>query len=60
LPPRAGDQAARYLLDFDLGPGRVLHARVALSTVDVDGARRNLAVDQDKSFDTVRAAADAQ
>jgi predicted alpha-1,2-mannosidase len=60
LPPRAGDQAARVLLDFDLGPSRVLHARVALSTVDVDGARRNLAVDQDKPFDTVRAAADAQ
>ena len=60
LPPRAGDKAARYLLDFDLGTGRVLHARVALSTVDVDGARRNLAVDEDKPFDAVRAAADAQ
>ena len=60
LPPRPGDKAARVLLDFDLGAGRVLHARVALSTVDVDGARRNLAVDEDKSFDTVRAAADAQ
>jgi predicted alpha-1,2-mannosidase len=60
LPPRAGDKAARVLLDFDLGAGRVLHARVALSTVDVDGARRNLAVDEAKSFDAVRAAADAQ
>ncbi len=60
LPPRAGDKATRYLLDFDLGSGRVLHARVALSTVDVDGARRNLAVDEVRSFDAVCAAADAQ
>ena len=60
LPPREGDKAARVLLDFDLGTGRVLHARVALSTVDVEGARRNLAVDADKTFDAVRAAADAQ
>ena len=60
LPPRAGDRAARYLLDFDLAASRVLHARVALSTVDVDGARRNLAVDEAKSFDAVRAAADGQ
>ena len=60
LPPRAGDRAARYLLDFDLGSGRMLHARVALSTVDVEGARRNLAMDEDKSFDAVQAAAAAQ
>jgi len=60
LPPRAGDKAARYVLDFDLAAGRVLHARVALSTVDVEGARRNLAVDEAKPFDAVRAAADAQ
>lgn len=58
LPPRAGDQAARYLLDFELGRGRVLHARVALSTVDVDGARRNLEADAGRSFDAVRADAD--
>ena len=60
LPPREGDKAARYLLDFHLDSGRVLHARVALSTVDVDGARRNLAVDEASSFDAVCAAADAQ
>ena len=60
LPPRPGDKAARYVLDFDLAAGRVLHARVALSTVDVDGARRNLAVDEAQPFDAVRAAADAQ
>jgi predicted alpha-1,2-mannosidase len=60
LPLRAGDKAARYVLDFDLAAGRVLHARVALSTVDVDGARRNLAVDEAKPFDAVRTAANAQ
>jgi predicted alpha-1,2-mannosidase len=60
LPPRAGEQAARVVLDFDLGSGRMLHARVALSTVDVDGARRNLAVDERKPFGAVRAAADGQ
>jgi predicted alpha-1,2-mannosidase len=60
LPPREGEQAARYLLDFDLGTTRVLHARVALSTVDVEGARGNLAADAGKPFDAVRAAADAQ
>ena len=60
LPPRAGDKAARVVLDFDLGASRVLHARVALSTVDVEGARRNLAVDEGKPFDAVRTAADAQ
>jgi predicted alpha-1,2-mannosidase len=59
LPPREGDRATRYLLDFDLGRGRVLHARVALSTVDVDGARGNLAVDEAAAFDAVRAAAHA-
>ena len=36
LPLRAGDKAARYVLDFDLAAGRVLYARVALSTVDVE------------------------
>jgi len=57
LPAREGEKASRYVLDFDLGRDRVLHARVALSTVDVDGARRNLAPDAAKSFDAVRLAA---
>jgi predicted alpha-1,2-mannosidase len=41
LPPRHGDAAPRYLLGFDLGDGRVLEAKVGLSTVDIDGARAN-------------------
>jgi predicted alpha-1,2-mannosidase len=59
LPARAGEQAPRWLLDFDLGAGRVLEARIALSTIDVAGARRNLADAQGKTFDAVRAEADA-
>jgi predicted alpha-1,2-mannosidase len=60
LPPRPGEKAPRYILGFDLKAGRVLQARVALSTVDVAGARGNLAVDDGKTFDRVRAEADAE
>jgi predicted alpha-1,2-mannosidase len=59
LPARKGEAAPRWLLDFDLGVGRVLEARVALSTVDVDGAQRNLADAQGKTFEAVRLDADA-
>src|SRR5512139_51881 len=59
LPTRPGELAARYLLEFDVGDQRVLEARVALSTVDVPGARRNLATADGGAFDTVRAQADA-
>jgi len=59
LPARAGDKAPRLLLSFDLKRGRTLEARVALSTVDVDGARANLAPDAATPFDLVRAQARA-
>lgn len=59
LPPREGEKAPRVLLDFDLGRGQVLEARVALSTVDEAGAQGNLATVAGQSFDAVRAAADA-
>lgn len=55
LPPRAGERAPRLVLGFDLGRDRVLHARVALSTVDVAGARANLARDHGRSFEQARA-----
>lgn len=58
LPARSGEKAPRLLLDFDLGQGRTLEARIALSTVDEDGAARNLATAQGRRFDAVRAAAD--
>lgn len=60
LPPGATDKAPRYVLSFELGRGHELQARVALSTVDVDGARRNLAEATGKSFDAVRSEADAE
>ena len=49
-------KAPRYLLGFDLAAGRVLHAKVAVSTTDVAGARANLAELPGWDFDaTVRA-----
>ncbi|MGL4314703.1 MAG: glycoside hydrolase domain-containing protein, partial [Sphingomonas sp.] len=57
LPPRPGDRAARYLLGFDLGAGRVLQAKAGLSTVDVAGARRNRDAVPGWDFDGVASAA---
>ncbi|MGB7737928.1 MAG: GH92 family glycosyl hydrolase [Steroidobacteraceae bacterium] len=59
LPPKPGELAPRYLLEFDLGDRRVLEARVALSTVDVAGARRNLATSDGLAFDPARDQADS-
>ncbi len=58
LPPRDGDKAPRYVLAFDLGKGRVLEARVALSTVDEAGALKNLASDDHRDFARTRRDAD--
>ena len=60
LPARPGEQAPRFVLDFDLGRGQVLEARIALSTVDEAGALGNLATAAGRPFDAVRAAADAE
>jgi len=54
IVPRANDAAPRLALSFDLGAGSVLEARVALSTVDVEGAKRNLAADEHVSFDAAQ------
>ena len=43
LPVRPGEKAPRYVLDFDLKPGESLQVKVALSTVSVAGAERNMA-----------------
>lgn len=43
LPSRPGEKAPRYVLDFDLRPGEILQVKVALSTVSVAGAERNMA-----------------
>ncbi|OGV71069.1 MAG: alpha-mannosidase [Lentisphaerae bacterium RIFOXYA12_FULL_48_11] len=45
LPAQDGEKAPRYILDFDLKPGEQLQVKVALSTVSVDGAKRNLSVE---------------
>jgi predicted alpha-1,2-mannosidase len=58
LPQPAGQKAARYLLTFDLGRGRSLEARIALSTTDIDGAMRNLHAVDGLQFNQARAAAD--
>ena len=59
LTAKPGEKAPRYLLNFDLGRGRKLEARIAFSTVDVAGARRNLQADGALSFNAARRAADA-
>ena len=45
LPAQKGEKAPRYVLDFDLKPGETLQVKVALSTVSVDGAKKNLAAE---------------
>jgi predicted alpha-1,2-mannosidase len=58
LPAAPGELAPRYLLGFELGAGRTLEARIALSTTDVEGAHRNLAAAANLGFDAARAAAE--
>jgi predicted alpha-1,2-mannosidase len=58
LPQVAGQKAARYLLTFDLGRGRALEARIALSTTDVEGAIGNLHAIGGLRFDQARTAAE--
>lgn len=42
LPTAKTEKGKRMLIDFDLKPGEQLQVKVALSTVSVDGARRNM------------------
>lgn len=53
LPKRPGQFAPRFLLGFDVGEERLLHAKAALSTIDVDSARRNMAEVPGWGFDAV-------
>ncbi|MGA0882652.1 MAG: GH92 family glycosyl hydrolase [Burkholderiaceae bacterium] len=54
VTPRSGsERAPRFILEFDGGVGSALEARVALSTVDIDGARANLRADSRRPFDEV-------
>jgi predicted alpha-1,2-mannosidase len=58
LPVREGDQAPRLLLDLEPGAARTVVVRVAFSTVDVEGARRNLADAGRPTFQQARLDAD--
>jgi len=54
-----GDTRRRLVIDFDNKPGETLEARVAISAVSIDGARKNLAETINKSFDKVKTEAAA-
>lgn len=42
LPGRLGEQAPRYLLHFNTAKQKTLLTKIALSTVSIEGAKRNL------------------
>ncbi len=42
LQKNENDKAPKYMIRFNLGGSKVLKIKIALSAVDVDGARRNL------------------
>lgn len=54
--PSTGAQAGAYAT-FDTATDRAVVARVAISSVSVDGARKNLDADASTSFDAMRTAA---
>ena len=58
LPEREGDRAPRWVLSFYLQNSTQLQARVAMSTTDVEGARRNLAEADGRWFEVVMRDAD--
>jgi predicted alpha-1,2-mannosidase len=60
LPMPAHHKAQRYVLSFEVDETRQLEARVALSTVDEEGARRNLQECAGRSFDELRQNARSQ
>ncbi|MBK6950311.1 MAG: GH92 family glycosyl hydrolase [Haliscomenobacter sp.] len=55
LPRAPKENAPKYLLGFDLGKDKQLQVKIALSTVDVPGARQNLDAEiPDWDFERVR------
>ena len=55
LPRASKENAPKYFLGFDLGKDKQLQVKIALSTVDVPGARQNLAAEiPDWDFNRVR------
>jgi len=58
LAPQAGERAPKYVLSFDKLADQQLQVKVALSTVSVDGAKKNLQAEvADWDFARVRQAA---
>ena len=45
LPMREGEKGKRFVFDFDVKPGETVQAKVALSSVSIDGAKANLAAE---------------
>ena len=45
LAAEENEKAPKYLLDFILNKNQVLQVKIALSTVDVEGAKRNMAAE---------------
>ena len=61
LPKRdSREKADRVLFTFAPPPGGVLEARIAVSTADAAGARRNLAAEGGQTFDACRTGAAAE
>ena len=60
LPAQKNEQAPRYILTFNLDKTHQITSRIALSTVDIEGARANLAEHINTPFATIKNAASAQ
>jgi predicted alpha-1,2-mannosidase len=60
LPAAKGELAPRYLLAFDLREGKQLQVKAAVTSTDVDGARRNLEEVPGWNFDAVARASNEE
>jgi predicted alpha-1,2-mannosidase len=55
LPAKRGNKAKRLVLSFDIKPGEQLQAKIAISSVSIDGAIASMAKESPKwNFDAVR------
>ena len=55
LEAKKGEKGARYVLDFNLKAGETVQSKIALSSVSIDGAKKNLKAEAaDWNFDAVQ------
>ena len=55
LEPRKGEKGPRYVLDFALKVGETVQSKIALSSVSVDGAKKNMKAEAgDWNFDGIQ------